>query len=172
MKYLILLLSCFTLSVSAQNFQVGDTVPNIVMNNLDGQEIKLSSLRGKVVLVDFWAAWCKPCREENRELVKVYSDYKDKTFKNGEGFTVFSISLDKKETAWKKAINTDKLIWDYHVSDLKGWNNDAAKLYKIKSIPQSYLIDGEGRIIHVNPRGETLEKTLKKFSKKSFGFWD
>lgn len=172
MKYIIVLLSFLTINVSAQHFQVGDTVPDIIMADLSGQEIKLSSLEGKMVLIDFWASWCKPCRKENPSLVEAYNEYKDKEFKNGDGFTVFSVSLDTKKIMWEKAINMDGLAWEYHVSDLKGWNNKVSKLYRIKSIPQSYLIDGSRRVISVNPRGKLLDKELKKASKKNIGFFN
>ncbi|MDW7692412.1 TlpA disulfide reductase family protein [Flammeovirgaceae bacterium SG7u.111] len=173
MKYLIIVLSFLTINVSAQQFKVGDVVPEIVMSNIDGEEVKLSSLKGKVVLIDFWASWCKPCRKENPNLVEAYHTYKDKEFKGGEGFTVFSVSLDTKKAAWKRAVQMDDLEWEYHVSDLKGWNNEVSKAYRINSIPQSYLIDGSRRVISVNPRGKLLEKELKKATKKkSPGFFN
>ncbi len=172
MKYLFLLLTFFAVKTSGQDLKIGDKAPEITMKDIHGNEVKLSSLKGKVVLIDFWASWCKPCRKENPEIVKAYQDFRDKAFKNGDGFTVFSVSLDSKRTAWEKAITSDNLTWEYHVSDLKGWENKAARLYHIASIPQSYLIDGDGDIIAVNPRGGALERELKKFRKKNNPFFD
>ncbi len=153
-----------------QGFEKGDLAPEIVMEGLDGNPLKLSSLRGKVVLIDFWASWCKPCRKENPEVVKMYNKYKDEAFENGDGFAVFNVSLDSKRPMWEKAVADDQLNWKYHVCDFKGWYNEAAKTYGISSIPQSYLIDGDGKIIAVNPRGEKLEKELKKYKKSSSWF--
>ncbi len=170
MKVLFSVALLFLSGFSSQEFNEGEKVPDIVMNDLKGSTKKLSDLKGQVVLVDFWASWCKPCRKENPGIVKVYNEYKNTEFKNGQGFTVFSVSLDSKKTAWENAVEKDGLVWDNHVSDLKGWKNDAAKLYGIRSLPHSYLIDGEGTIIAVNPRGSQLEKELKKF-KKSTSWW-
>jgi len=172
MRYIVILLIFFTFNLSGQDLKVGDTVPDITMEGLNGQIIKLSSLRGKVVLVDFWASWCKPCRKENPEIVKIYEEYQDQEFKNGNGFTVFSVSLDMKHAAWEKAVTADNLTWKYHVSDLKGWDNAAAREYGVSAIPQSYLIDGNGRVIAVNPRGGELEKELRKFRKRGISLFD
>ncbi len=175
MSFLLILLAAFVFSADgpAQSLKVGDKAPDIVMATPEGKEIKLSSLQGQMVLIDFWASWCRPCRKENPEIVKTYHEYKDTEFKNGKGFTVFSVSLDNKDVAWTKAIEADKLTWEHHVSDLKGWNNEAARKYEVRSIPQSYLIDGDGVIVAINPRGSELEKQLKRHLKKKsfFNFW-
>jgi len=134
--------------------QIGETPPDIAMASPNGDVIKLSDLKGKYVLLDFWAAWCKPCRQENPNIVNAYKKYNDK------GFEVFSVSLDRNAEAWTRAISQDNLEWNYHVSDLKYWDNAAAKQYGVKSIPTSYLLDESGKIIAMNLRGEILHQKL------------
>jgi len=113
-------------------------------------------LKGKYVLIDFWASWCGPCRRENPNVVRLYKEYKDK------GFTIFSVSLDQDGAAWKEAILADGLVWPYHVSDLLAWNTPLTQTYAFNSIPHTVLIDREGKIIARNLRGESLEQKLKE----------
>ena len=132
---------------------VGATAPDISLANPNGQNVSLSSLRGQYVLLDFWASWCAPCREENPNIVNAYNKYKDK------GFTIYGVSLDRDRDKWLKAIEDDKLTWT-HVSDLKYWSSEPAKLYGIQAIPANFLLDKEGKIIAKNLRGEDLEAKL------------
>jgi len=145
--------------------EVGDQAPELVVESPEGENISLSSLRGKMVLIDFWAAWCSPCRQENPILVKIYKRFRDKSFVNGEGFTIYGISLDKDRKAWIDAIERDGLIWDNHVSDLKGPASEPAAIYGIMAIPFNFLIDGDGIIVGKNLRGEYLEDKLKSLQK-------
>lgn len=132
--------------------------PSFTLPDREGKALSLASLKGKVVLVDFWASWCGPCRKENPNLVKAYAKYHDK------GFEIIGVSLDDKKESWLKAIDADKLVW-LHASDLKGWKSDLAKEYGIRSIPTSFLVDADGKIIAKDLRGDALDKKLETLFK-------
>lgn len=144
---------------------IGNKAPEINEKTSAGNVLKLSSLKGRLVLIDFWASWCGPCRRENPTVVEAYNKYKDSKFKNAKGFTVFSVSLDKDKAAWEEAIKADKLSWGNHVSDLMGWDAKFAGIYGVRSIPANFLIDGEGVIVGKNLRGPALEQAIKDLLK-------
>jgi thiol-disulfide isomerase/thioredoxin len=132
------------------------SAPEITMKNPGGKILKLSDLRGKVVLIDFWASWCGPCRQENPNVVRLFKKYQNK------GFTVFSVSLDENINAWKSAIQKDGLIWPNHVSDLKGWQTSLVSTYGFDAIPFTVLLNKDGKVIGTKLRGEQLEQKLEE----------
>lgn len=135
---------------------IGTVAPDMEYENPNGKLIKLSDLRGNVVLIDFWASWCRPCRMENPNVVRLYEKYHLK------GFDIYSVSLDRDKTSWINAIQSDNLSWKSHVSDLKYWSSAGAKQYGVSSIPSTFLLDKEGRIIGKNLRGAALEAKLRE----------
>jgi peroxiredoxin len=137
---------------------VGGKALDFTLNTPEGKPVSLSSFRGKYVLLDFWASWCGPCRMENPHVVAAYHKFKDKNF------TVLGVSLDNNKERWIDAIQRDGLVWT-HVSDLKGWASDAARLYGVNAIPQNYLIGPDGTILAKNLRGPQLEEKLLEILK-------
>ncbi len=134
----------------------GNPAPEITLNDPSGNSRSLSDLKGKVVLIDFWASWCRPCRAENPNVVRLYNKYKNK------GFDIFSVSLDQQADKWIAAIEQDGLVWENHVSDLLGWNTSVTSLYGFSGIPYTVLIDKQGNIIASKLRGPSLEAKLKE----------
>jgi len=142
-------ISLHTKVISSKTTAVGSLAPEIKLPTPEGDSLSLYSIKGKVIIIDFWASWCRPCRQENPNMTSLYADFHTK------GLEIFGVSLDKDKAAWVKAIADDKLIWK-HVSDLKYWQSEAAKLYGVGSIPSMFVLDGDYKIIAKNLRGEQL----------------
>lgn len=151
-------------SVNAQQtgLETGNIAPEIKLPTPKGDTIALSSLRGKMVLIDFWGTWCAPCVEEQPELAKLYLKFRHSNFTNGKGFEIYGVSLDSKKPNWESGIASQKINW-IQVSDLKFWRSPVAKIYNIQALPFNVLIDGKGIILAKNLHGNDLEKGIAKF---------
>lgn len=158
MKNIILLfLGLFVAGTTFSQVKVGQAAPDIALPGMDGKIIKLSDLKGKVVLIDFWASWCGPCRKNNPKLVKVYKAYQDK------GFEILGVSVDEHANYWKQAIAQDKLTWT-QVIDSRQNEQNIIITYGVNIIPTSFLVDKEGIVRAINPEGRSLEEKIKKLS--------
>ncbi|MBQ3655398.1 MAG: TlpA family protein disulfide reductase [Bacteroidales bacterium] len=163
------LIICF--NAKAQNTTVqhyghlslGENSPNIVLKDINAQETSLSYLKGRYILIQFWASWCKPCRMENHIIKNTYSQFKNQKFKNGDEFLVLSVSLDENPANWKRAVHEDNIYEFVNVIDSQGVDSDIAKRYNVSSIPANFLLDGSGKIIAKNFRANELDEILKTF---------
>ncbi len=167
-----LLLSCTSQAVMAQvpentTIQIGQKAPELKFPDPEGKTLELSKIaKDRVVLVDFWASWCRPCRTANPRLVDLYNRYKDKSFKSAKkGFTILSVSLDKAKAPWIKAIQDDKLTWEYHMSDLGGWESKTAQIYGVQYVPQAFLLGPDGKVLGKYMFAEQAEADLQKLLK-------
>ena len=175
-KIFTALLFCMSINVAeglAQDMQntiikVGQKAPELKYPNPDGKEIRLSDIyKGRYVLLDFWASWCRPCRGANPRVVAIYNKYKDVKLKGAKnGFTIVSVSMDKNKEAWIKAIETDKLAWEHHMSDLGGWDSKPAVEYGVQYIPQAFLIDPDGKVVKMYNFPENVAADLEKLMVK------
>ena len=164
----VLLVFCSSLSaIYAQvpGLEKGNKAPEISLPDPNGKEISLSSLKGKLVLIDFWATWCSPCVEEQTDLARLFTKFKNLGFTNGKGFEIYGVSLDAKKPNWENVVRSKKISW-VQVSDLKFWKSPVAKTYNIQELPFNVLIDGKGIILAKNLHGIDLEKAISKYLTK------
>lgn len=168
----LLLFACLVLCTSSclnqpkDNLINGNLAPNISIPDSSGKKVDLKSLQGNIVLVDFWASWCKPCRQENPYLVQVYDEFKDKEFQGAKSFIIYSVSLDSDKDHWLKAIQQDNLHWPLQLSELNGWKSSAVEAYKINAIPTNFMVDQNGTIIGRDMRSDDIYKLLTQRLKK------
>ena len=148
-----------TLSGQTQRLEIGDKAPEIILSAPNGETVPLSSLRGKLVLIDFWGTWCAPCVKEQPELAKLYRKYKHSGFTKGNGFEIYGVSLDAKKAQWENTIHKMNINW-IQVSDLKFWRSPVARIYNIQELPFNVLIDGNGLILAKNLHGRELENGI------------
>lgn len=167
LSVVLLLFSSTFSTISAQSIglEPGNKSPEIKLPTIKGDTVALSSLKGKLVLIDFWGTWCAPCVEEQAELAKLYREFKQSTFTNGKGFEIYGVSLDAKKSNWENFITTNKINW-IQVSDLKFWRSPVAKTYNIQALPFNILMDGNGIILAKNLHGIDLEKGIARFLRK------
>ncbi|HYD20236.1 MAG TPA: TlpA disulfide reductase family protein [Flavipsychrobacter sp.] len=167
---LLLAGSAFAANAQYENtkIKVGEPAPELAYNNPEGKTLKLSEIsKNRIVLIDFWASWCRPCRMANPRLVKLYHEYKDKKYKEAKkGFTVLSVSLDESKDKWVAAIAKDSLSWEYHMSDLGGWQSKTAAEYGVQFVPQAFLVMN-GKVLGKYNNAEEAEGDLKKMLKAS-----
>ena len=146
-------------------FHNGDLAPDFTATTLTGDNMQLSKMKGNYILLDFWASWCGPCRQENPALAKLYNQYHGAKYRNGEDFEIVSVAIERNDVNWKRAIQRDQLNWPNHIvdisSNMKFFNSDIALKYKIKQIPTKYLLNPEGKIIGVNMSVEQIEQVLR-----------
>ena len=161
----LLLFGSSTLSAQSTGLEPGNKSPEIKLPNTKGDIVALSSLKGHLVLIDFWATWCSPCVEEQSELAQLYRKYKHAVFTKGKGFEIYGVSLDAKKSNWENFITTNKINW-IQVSDLKFWRSPVARIYNIQGLPFNILIDGNGIILAKNLHGTDLEKGITRFLRK------
>lgn len=170
----IIMFLCFVLTnngfaqkkVNLEGIIIGNIAPEIQLPNVNGDVVTLSQMKDKIILLNFGASWCAPCRKKTPELLEILTEFKNIEFEDGEtGFTIVSVSLDKNEIAWKRSIERDSTGDFVNIGDMKGWKCDAAVAYSIKSIPSNVLLNGKGEIIALNLSSRDLKRKLKQMKK-------